>query len=101
MCGGQSRRSERLPLDLYLLIAVLSISGLAVIGVETGNGLLRWQSDLLVFSAGAAGMGYLACLIFVGFCFAFVAQIKPPGVTGGATACAGGLPGWVWDFWAG
>ena len=70
---------NRLPLDLYLLIAVLSISGLAVIGVETGNGLLRWQSDLLVFSAGAAGMGYLACLIFVGFCFAFVAQIKTPG----------------------
>ena len=70
---------NRLPLDLYLLLTGLSIGGIAVLGVELANNLLYWQLNLQVFCAGAAGMGYLACLIFVGFCFAFVAQIKTPG----------------------
>ncbi len=70
---------NRLPLDLYLALTALSIGGIVVVGAELANNMLYWQLNLLVFCAGAAGMGYLACLIFVGFCFAFVAQIKTPG----------------------
>lgn len=68
---------NRLPLDLYLGLAVLGISGLAIAGVEGTEYLLR--QNIQVGCAFAAGAAFVACLIFVGFCFAFVAQIKTPG----------------------
>lgn len=66
-----------LPLDLYLALTIGGISGIAVLGVEGADYLLRQSIQTgCVFVVAA---GFCACLLFVGFCFAFVAQIKTPG----------------------
>ena len=66
-----------LPLDLYLALGAIGITGLAIAGVEGGEYLLR--QNVLVGCAFAVAMAFLASLIIVGFCFALVAQIKTPG----------------------
>nr|MBQ8244501.1 HAMP domain-containing histidine kinase [Oscillospiraceae bacterium] len=68
---------NRMPLDLYGGLAFLGICALCVVIAELGDDVLR--QNVLVGSAFAAAMGYFACLLFVGFCFAFVAQVKMPG----------------------
>ncbi len=66
-----------LPLDLYLLGGGLLIAGLAVMGVEGGEYMLR--KSILSGCGLAISAAFLACLTVVGFCFAFVAQAKTPG----------------------
>ncbi len=66
-----------LPLDLYLALTIGGIAGIAVLGVEGTEYLLRQSIQTGCVFAVAAG--FCASLLFVGFCFAFVAQIKTPG----------------------
>ena len=68
---------NRIPLDLYAGILIFGIAGLAVAGVEGGQYLL--EQNVNVGMAFCGGCAFLACLLSVGFCFAFVAQIKTPG----------------------
>ena len=67
---------NRMPLDVYLILAIAGISGIIVVVWEGASVAL--EQNLQVGCAFGAGAGYLACLIFVGLCFAFVAQIKTP-----------------------
>ena len=68
---------NRLPLDLYLCGAGFGIALCIVYGVEGMNYLVK--QDLLTGCAVAVGLFFLASLLLVGFCFAFVAQMKTPG----------------------
>ena len=68
---------NRLPLDLYLFCAAFAMALCVVSGVESFQYLIR--QNLLVGCAVAVGLFFLASLIFVAFCFSFVAQIKTPG----------------------
>jgi len=68
---------NRIPLDLYAGAMGLGVAGLAVAGVEGGEYLLEQNAS--VGMAFCGGCAFLACLLIVGFCFAFVAQIKTPG----------------------
>ena len=68
---------NRLPLDLYLLAGGFAVACLAVMLAEMWVDVL--ERDFLVGCEVLAGAGFLCCLIFVGFCFAFVAQMKTPG----------------------
>ena len=68
---------NRFPLDLYALIAGGIIAVLCFLGLEGAN-YLMWQGTTVTVSVyGYAG--FVCCLLFVGFCFAFVAQLKAPG----------------------
>ena len=101
--AGRKPRSEevyagglnRMPLDLYGGLAAVGISFLCVAIGELSDDILR--QNVLVGTAFMAGLGYLACLLFVGFCFAFVAQIK---MSGGFwwrnSLCGWGLKLCVW-----
>ena len=68
---------NRLPLDLYLVGGGFAIALCIAFGAEGFLYLLG--QNLLVGCATAVGLFFLACLLFVAFCFAFVAQIKTPG----------------------
>ncbi|MBR1972223.1 MAG: hypothetical protein IKA16_02155 [Oscillospiraceae bacterium] len=68
---------NRLPLDLYLCGASFAIALIIVYIAEGGYYL--FQRDFLTALGLTAAAAFAACLIFVGFCFAFVAQIKTPG----------------------
>ena len=68
---------NRLPLDLYLLAGGFAVACVAVMLEEMWVDIL--ERDFLVGCEVLAGCGFLCCLIFVGFCFAFVAQMKTPG----------------------
>lgn len=67
---------NRMPLDVYLILAIASISGIIVVAWDGASVAL--EQNLQVGCVFGAGAGFLACLIFVGLCFAFVAQIKTP-----------------------
>ena len=68
---------NRLPLDLYLCGGGFLI---ALILVLLGEGIeIVLQRDFTVGCGFAVAAAFAVCLIFVGFCFAFVAQIKTPG----------------------
>ena len=67
---------NRIPLDLYLVgggcLIAFSIAGAAA----TFQYLV--QNDVLSAFCIGVLLCYLGCLVFVGFCYAFVAQIKSP-----------------------
>ena len=66
-----------IPLDAYALGV-----GLADVGIVwlLAEGMEYLLNQGLLFAAGtAAAAGYGACVLFVGFCFAFAAQVKTPG----------------------
>ena len=66
-----------IPLDAYALGV-----GLADVGIVwlLAEGMEYLLNQGLLFAAGtAAAAGYGACVLFVGFCFAFAAQAKTPG----------------------
>ena len=67
---------NRMPLDVYLILAIAGISGIIVVVWEGASVAL--EQNLQVGCVFGAGAGFLACLIFVGLCFAFAAQIKTP-----------------------
>ena len=68
---------NRIPLDLYFLGGGFAIALIAVLGAQ--GGMLLLKRDFLVGCGFAVAAAYVACLVFVAFCFAFVAQIKTPG----------------------
>ena len=73
----QARGMNRLPLDLYLSLGIgliCCLMALASVGVP-----VFMNSDLTLGCSLAAAAVFLCCLIFVGFCFALVAQIKTGG----------------------
>ena len=68
---------NRLPLDLYLFGGGFGAACIIAVGGELALQLLEqdfWAGCGLLIAAGA-----LSSLLLVGFCFAFVAQIKTPG----------------------
>lgn len=66
-----------LPLDLYLGLVCAAFAGIYIAGTEGTEELLRQSVQTgCVYAVAAA---FCACLVFVGFCFAFVAQVKTPG----------------------
>ena len=67
-----------LPLDLYFIL-LCSVITVACVGIAEGGNALFRQNNILVGSAVSAGLGLMASLTVVGFCFAVVAQIKTPG----------------------
>ena len=68
---------NRIPLDLYLVGGGCLIALLIAGGVAAAQYLIR--SDVLTGCGIGLLMCYCGCLVFVGFCFALVAQIKTPG----------------------
>ena len=66
-----------IPLDVYALGV-----GVADVGIVwlLAEGMEYLLNQGLPFAAGTAAVaGYGACVLFVGFCFAFAAQVKTPG----------------------
>ncbi len=68
---------NRLPLDLYLCLGALAV-GCCVALLMEGNNVLFQVDFQMAWAVNAMGF-YLCALIFVGFCFAFAAQVKTPG----------------------
>ena len=68
---------NRIPLDLYLAGACTGIFGCLFLLSEAMSYLL--QQDIQVWVLVTVLTGYGACLLSVGFCFAFAAQVKTPG----------------------
>ena len=83
--AGRTRRDNevragglnRIPLDLYLGLGALAETGLVLAAVEGSEYFARNDQQLALIFCGACA--YLACLVLVGFFFAFVAQTKTPG----------------------
>ena len=83
--AGRTRRNNevragglnRIPLDLYLGLGALAETGLVLAAVEGSEYFARNDQQLALIFCGACA--YLACLVLVGFFFAFVAQTKTPG----------------------
>ena len=65
---------NRLPLDLYLFLGTFAGIGLIALAGTGTPWLLR--SDFTLGASLAIASVFLCCLIFTGFCFAFVAQAK-------------------------
>lgn len=66
-----------IPLDAYAVGV-----GLADVGIVwlLAEGMEYLLNQGLLFAVGTAVVaGYVACVLFVGFCFAFAAQVKTPG----------------------
>lgn len=66
-----------LPLDLYGAGIVLMAAFCIWIAEEAIDWLIEQSWNTMLLCAGA--VGYVCCLAFVGFCFAFAAQVKMPG----------------------
>ena len=83
--AGRTRRNNevragglnRIPLDIYALADGGSIVGLVAAAVYGSEYFARNDQQLALIFCGACA--YLACLLLVGFCFAFVAQVKTSG----------------------
>lgn len=65
---------NRLPLDLYLLLA----GGLIAACIAGGAAAVQYLGDVFTGCGVGLLLLYLGCLVFVGFCYAFVAQLKTP-----------------------
>ena len=87
LCCAAGRKPKReetragglncLPLDLYTCLTIFGVMGIIGLGAAGTDYLLRQSLQVsCVFVLAAA---FFACLLIVGFCFAFVAQIKTPG----------------------
>ena len=68
---------NRMPLDGYLALVIGGIIAAAFVGVEGTEYLLDGSLEVALSLGGA--MLFVAAALIVGFCFAFVAQIKTPG----------------------
>ena len=68
---------NRLPLDVYALLALGLVLIVVFFGIEGVDMLLRQGVTITLLAYGYAG--FLCSLAVVGFCYAFVAQIKTPG----------------------
>ena len=68
---------NRLPLDLYLFGGGLAAACIIALGGEMIP--MLWEQDFWTGCGLLAAIGAFSSLLVVGFCFAFVAQIKTPG----------------------
>ncbi len=68
---------NRIPLDVYLVGG----GGLIALCIAGGVALMQYlmSSDVLTACCIGIALCYVGCLVFVGFCYAFVAQLKTPG----------------------
>ena len=68
---------NRIPLDVYLVGG----GGLIALCIAGGVALMQYlmPSDVLTACCIGIALCYVGCLVFVGFCYAFVAQLKTPG----------------------
>ena len=68
---------NRIPLDAYLVLTCFgTVALIAIIGENAESVLLQ---NVMVGCVFMGGLGYLACLLIVGFFFALAAQGKTPG----------------------
>ena len=67
-----------LPLDLYVSALIFGEMGIIALGMYGTDYFLR-QKSLEAGVVFALFAGFFGCLLLVGFCFAFVAQVKTPG----------------------
>ena len=67
---------NRVPLDLYGFLVILGVGCIGVVFAEAADDLLRLERTLALSIVGYGG--YFCTLMFVGFCFAFAAQVKTP-----------------------
>jgi len=80
---------NRMPLDLYGGLAALGIGGIFLMIVDGFDYLLgKGMVGLSILCYG----GYACALLLVGFCFAFAAQVKTPGLF----LVKNSLCGWLW-----
>ena len=111
--GTQEVRASGLnciPIDLYLAAAAGGVACCGIGIVEGGGYLIGKDAQTgILFMALCA---YAACLLFVGFCFAFAAQVKTPGGYFWRNSLCGrslkliawlwhklvALCGWLWKF---
>ena len=83
--AGRSTKSEeiragginRIPLDLYLILGISA--GVGLIGLAVSGTPVLLRSDFLLGYSLATASAFLCCLMFVGFYYACVAQVKTPG----------------------
>lgn len=67
---------NRMPLDLYAFLVILSVGCIGVVFIEEAHLLPELEQTLALSVIGFGG--YCCTLMFVGFCFAFAAQVKTP-----------------------
>ena len=87
LCGAAGRKPgvpevragglNRIPLDVYLVGGGCVIAGCIAGGMALMQYLM--SSDVLTACCIGIALCYVGCLVFVGFCYAFVAQLKTPG----------------------
>ena len=87
LCGAAGRKPgvpevragglNRIPLDVYLVGG----GGLIALCIAGGVALMQYllSSDVLTACCIGIALCYVGCLVFVGFCYAFVAQLKTRG----------------------
>lgn len=92
---------NRMPIDLYFLLAGSLITAMAAAILQMGEYLA--SRDFGVMMACMLYGSYAACLAFVGFCYCLVTQIKTPdryawhnSITGRLCSAAGKCLGWLW-----
>ena len=67
---------NRLPLDLYAFLVILGVGCIGAVFIEEAHLLPELEQTLALSVIGFGG--YCCTLMFVGFCFAFAAQVKTP-----------------------
>jgi len=67
---------NRLPLDLYVVLAVVAIWGMVIIGYDLIWYSFDWYEPQWLLALAVAAMAFAACLIAVAFLFACAAQFK-------------------------
>ncbi len=67
---------NRLPLDLYAVLAGGAVAGIVILGWEFLENSFDWYNPQWMLIPAAAVMAFAACLIVVAFLFACAAQFK-------------------------
>lgn len=67
---------NRLPLDLYAVLAGGAVLGIVILGWELLENFFDWYDPQWMLVPAAAAMAFVACLIAVAFLFACAAQFK-------------------------
>ena len=67
---------NRVPLDLYAFLVILGVGCIGAVFIEEAHLLPELEQTLALSVIGFGG--YCCTLMFVGFCFAFAAQVKTP-----------------------
>ena len=87
---------NRIPLDLYLVVAGTAIVFLVALCAWLLIELLLYFAPQWLILLGAGLLGFAACLLFVGFVFACAAQFKIPGGYWWRRSIVGRCAVWLW-----